>query len=163
MAVAAASPAWPREDLPMAFTLTTSAFNDGETVPRCFTCDGDDAAPPLAWANPPQGTRSFALVMDDPDAPRGVFTHWLVYDIPATARSLGDDHGAKTLPNSFGGPGYGGPCPPPGHGAHRYVFTLHALDVPALDVHGHTRDALERALRGHTIATARLTGRYARG
>lgn len=146
----------------MAFTLTSTAFSDDETVPRRFTCDGDDLAPPLAWANPPQGTRSFALVMDDPDAPRGTFTHWLVYDIAATARALRDDHGARTLPNGFGRTGYAGPCPPPGHGAHRYVFTLHALDVPALDVHGRTREALDRALRGHTIATARLIGRYAR-
>lgn len=147
----------------MAFTLASSAFRDGETIPRQFTCEGDDVPPPLDWSAPPAGTRSFALVMDDPDAPGGTFTHWLLFDIPATATSLRGDGGAgRTLRNSFGRPGYGGPCPPKGHGPHRYVFALHALDVEALDVHGRGRDALDRALGAHTLGVARLTGRYER-
>jgi Raf kinase inhibitor-like YbhB/YbcL family protein len=146
----------------MPFTLSSSAFQDGETIPRQFTCDGVDLAPPLAWSGAPDGTRSFALVMEDPDAPRGTFTHWLLYDIPATTTELRDQADGKALPNSFGQAAYGGPCPPPGHGRHRYVFTLHAIDVPQLDIHGRTRPSLDRALRAHTLATARLTGHYER-
>jgi len=146
----------------MAFILRSSAFADGETIPRQFTCDGDNLAPPLTWSDPPEGTRSFALVMEDPDAPNGTFTHWLLYDIPATATELRERVGGKALRNGFGRAGYGGPCPPPGHGPHRYVFTLYAADVPALDVHGRTREALEHSLRAHTLGTARLMGRYER-
>lgn len=146
----------------MTFTIRSSAFGDGDTIPRQFTCDGEGLAPPLAWSHPPQGTRGFALVMDDPDAPHGTFTHWLLYDIPATATELRGEGAGTALQNDFGRAHYGGPCPPPGHGPHRYVFTLYAVDVPALDVRGRTRDALERSLRVHTLGTARLTGRYER-
>ena len=146
----------------MAFTLESSAFQDGETIPKQFTCDGDNFPPPLTWSNAPPGTRGFALVMDDPDAPNGTFTHWLLYDIPAAGTELSEPVEGKSLQNGFGRAGYGGPCPPPGHGPHRYFFTLHAVDVPALEVHGRTRGALERALRDHTLATARLTGCYER-
>jgi len=144
----------------MAFTLTSSAFQDGEDIPRQFTCDGRNLAPPLTWSDPPEGTRSFALIMDDPDAPHGTFTHWLLYDIPLTATELAE--AGSALQNSFGRAAYGGPCPPFGDGPHRYVFTLYAVDVAALDLHGSTRASLDRALGGHTLATARLTGRYAR-
>lgn len=146
----------------MTFTLTSPAFADGAPIPRPYTCDGGDAVPPLAWSSPPAGTQSFALVMDDPDAPGGTFTHWLVYDIPASARALDDTSAVKTLPNGFGRLGYGGPCPPAGDASHHYVFTLHALDVPALQVRGRARAALERELAAHTVAVARLTGLYAR-
>jgi Raf kinase inhibitor-like YbhB/YbcL family protein len=112
--------------------------------------------------DPPEGTRSFALIMDDPDAPKGTFTHWLLYDIPATATELADQSRAQTLRNDFGRAGYGGPCPPSGHEPHRYVFTLYAVDVPALTLQGRTRGALEQALHAHTLATARLMGRYER-
>jgi hypothetical protein len=145
----------------MAFTLTSSAFQDGDTIPRQFTCDGNDTAPPLAWSDAPEGTRSFALVMEDPDAPQGTFTHWLLYDIPVTTMELREQAGTA-LRNSFGHAAYGGPCPPPGHGPHRYLFTLHAVDVPALVLHGKTRASLDQALRAHTLATARLTARYER-
>ena len=118
----------------MAFTLTSSAFKDGDMIPREFTCDGEDLAPPLAWSDAPEGTRSFALVMEDPDAARGTFTHWLLYDIPATTTVLWEQACAKALCNSFGQADYGGPCPPLDDGPHRYVFTLHALDVPTLDL-----------------------------
>jgi Raf kinase inhibitor-like YbhB/YbcL family protein len=146
----------------MAFSLTSSAFEEGATIPRRFTCDGDDLAPPLAWADAPAGTRSFALILDDPDAPHGTFTHWLLYDIPAATTELTDQALGRVLQNDFGRAGYGGPCPPVGHGPHRYRFTLHALDVPSLTLRGRTREALDRALQTHTLGTARLTGRYER-
>jgi Raf kinase inhibitor-like YbhB/YbcL family protein len=145
----------------MAFTATSPAFADGQPVPSEFTCDGNDAPPPILIAEPPGGTKSFAVVMDDPDAPRGTFTHWLAYDIPADGNTLRTTAG-KTLENGFGRTGYGGPCPPPGHGSHRYYFTVYALDVPALDVAGSARDDLEAALEGHTLAKARFMGRYER-
>ena len=146
----------------MAFTLTSSAFEDGDMIPREFTCDGEDLAPPLAWSDAPEGTRSFALVMEDPDAARGTFTHWLLYDIPATTTVLWEQASAKALCNSFGQADYGGPCPPLDDGPHRYVFTLHALDVPTLDLYDGTRQALECSLHAHTLATAQLMGRYER-
>jgi Raf kinase inhibitor-like YbhB/YbcL family protein len=145
----------------VAFILRSSAFGDGHEIPEGFTCDGANVAPPLAWSDPPEATRSFALIVDDPDAPGGTFTHWLVVDIPATARELGARPLGRALGNDFGRPEYGGPCPPPGR-AHRYVFTLFAVDVAALSLAGESRESLERALTGHTLATARLTGRYQR-
>lgn len=99
--------------------------------------------------------------MDDPDAPKGTFTHWLAYDIPANKTELKATAG-KTLRNSFDRPGYGGPCPPPGHGSHRYYFTVYAVDMPSLEVPGDSREDLEAALKGHTLAKARFMGRYER-
>jgi Raf kinase inhibitor-like YbhB/YbcL family protein len=145
----------------MAFAITTPAFKDGGTVPRQFTCDGGDTAPALDIADTPDGTRSFALIMDDPDAPNGTFTHWLVYDIPTNGASLAVEQG-KTLQNGFGRGGYGGPCPPPGHGVHRYNITVYSVDVPSLGISGKSRQDLEDALRTHTLATATLMGRYER-
>jgi len=145
----------------MAFTVKTSAFHDGDTVPKEFTCDGTDKPPELEISDPPEGTRSFALIMDDPDAPKGTFTHWLAYDIPANGKDLAVTQG-KTLRNGFGRTGYGGPCPPPGHGTHRYFFTVYAIDVPSLGLRGDSRQDLEDALKTHALATARLMGQYAR-
>ncbi|MGH9370340.1 MAG: YbhB/YbcL family Raf kinase inhibitor-like protein [Vicinamibacterales bacterium] len=145
----------------MAFAITSPAFAEGATVPTQFTCDGNDAPPPIKVSDPPPNTRSFAVIMDDPDAPKGTFTHWLTYDIPAATAELQSDAG-KTLRNSFGREGYGGPCPPHGHGAHRYFFTVYAVDVPSLAVAGETRQDLERALEAHTLARAQLMGRYER-
>lgn len=144
----------------MSFTLTSTAFEEGGRIPREFTCDGDNVAPPLHWSGAPTGTRSYALVMDDPDAPGGTFTHWLLHEIPSTATELPGQ--GKALRNSFGREEYGGPCPPRGHGAHRYVFTLYALDVPALSLRARTRAAFDRSLHEHTLATTRLMGRYER-
>ncbi|MBI2223168.1 MAG: YbhB/YbcL family Raf kinase inhibitor-like protein [Acidobacteria bacterium] len=144
----------------MPFTVGSPAFAEGSEIPKPHTCDGADAPPPLTIRDAPDGTRSFAIIMDDPDAPRGTFTHWLVYDIPAGG-AFDPDRG-KTLRSDFGRGGYGGPCPPPGHGPHRYHFTVHAVDVPSLALEGATRRYLEAALEGHTLATARLTGRYER-
>lgn len=145
----------------MAFAITSPAFTEGATVPKQFTCDGNDAPPPIKLSDPPDGTRSFAVIMDDPDAPKGTFTHWLAYDIPASKTELKVD-GGKTLRNSFGREGYGGPCPPPGHGPHRYFFTVYAVDVPSLPVSGETRQDLEKALQTHTLASAKLMARYER-
>ena len=147
----------------MALTLTSSAFRDGDAIPADFACDGANRIPPLAWSAAPQATRSFAVVVDDPDAPGGTFTHWLVYDIPPTVTQVVDEsHGGKTLRNDFGRARYDGPCPPPGHGPHRYVFTVYAVDVQTLELHGSHREGLERALASHTLATARLMGCYER-
>jgi Raf kinase inhibitor-like YbhB/YbcL family protein len=145
----------------MTFSIKSSAFAEGGTVPKQFTCDGNDAPPPIKVSDPPEGTRSFALIMEDPDAPKGTFTHWLAYDIPASKTDLQVDAG-KTLPNSFGRDGYGGPCPPSGHGPHRYFFKVYAVDQPSLRLAGQTRQDLERALETHTVAKAELMGRYER-
>jgi Raf kinase inhibitor-like YbhB/YbcL family protein len=145
----------------MAFAVISDAFKDGAAVPKEFTCDGGDAPPPLEVSDVPDGTRGFAIIMDDPDAPNGTFTHWLAYDIPGGPGSL-DTKDAATLKNSFGRKGYGGPCPPPGHGVHRYNFTVYAVDVPSLGVKGDSRQDLEEALRIHKLATAKLMGRYER-
>jgi Raf kinase inhibitor-like YbhB/YbcL family protein len=141
--------------------IRTPAFNDGEPIPREFTCDGDDAPPVLVVSGVPEATRSLALIMDDPDAPKGTFTHWLVYDIPASEGSLAVGNG-KTLANGFGRTGYGGPCPPVGHGRHRYYFTVFAVDVPSLGIEGHGRQALADALEPHTLETATVMGTYER-
>lgn len=145
----------------MAFTLTSPAFADGNVIPTQFTCDGNDAPPPLLVSDPPEGTRSFAIIMDDPDAPKGTFTHWLAYDVPADGTELKTTAG-RTLRNDFGRSGYGGPCPPHGHGSHRYYFTVYAVDVPALEVAGQSREDLEAALAGHTLDKVRMMGRYER-
>ncbi len=149
----------------MAMTLHSSAFREGETIPRRYTCDGDDRSPDLRWSDAPPTTRSFALIMDDPDAPRGTFTHWLVWDLPASLAMLPE--GAAGVgqegTNDFGRSGYGGPCPPRGHGPHRYFFTLYALDVESLRLRaGASRQSLESAMQGHILAQARLMGRYER-
>lgn len=149
----------------MAFTIQTDAFAEGGAIPAKYTCDGQDLSPRLRWAGAPQGTKSLALIMDDPDAPVGTFTHWLLHDIPATAAELAEGQTpgqtGVTLKNDFGRPGYGGPCPPRGHGPHRYFFTLYALDVPTLGKPA-ARGALETAVRGHILATARAMGTYER-
>jgi len=145
----------------MAFSVTSPAFADSAPVPTQFTCDGSDTPPPLAISDVPEGTRSFAVIMQDPDAPKGTFTHWLAYDIAAVDRQLKVDK-AKSLRNSFGRHGYGGPCPPRGHGPHRYYFRVYALDVPSLPVKGEGTGDLEQALEKHTLAIAELMGRYER-
>ena len=145
----------------MAFTLTSPAFTDGASIPAQFTCEGSDVPPPLQVGDPPNRTASYAVIMDDPDAPRGTFTHWLVYDIPSGGQDL-DTAAGRPLQNDFGRQAYGGPCPPPGHGPHRYFFKLYALDVPSLAVRGRGRRELEAALKGHTLGEVGLMGRYER-
>ena len=144
--------------------LTSSAFQNGQPIPTQFTCDGADQSPPLQWGEPPPGTKSFALVIDDPDAPSGTFRHWGVFDIPATARSLGGSERAGTeVGNDFGKAGYGGPCPPKGHGAHHYHFKLFALDTDRLGLSPAAKvKDVEDAAQKHAIAQGELVGIYER-
>jgi Raf kinase inhibitor-like YbhB/YbcL family protein len=144
--------------------LTSDSFQSGQPIPTQYTCDGADQTPVLHWGDPPQGTRGFALVIDDPDAPSGTFRHWGVYNIPASARSIGGSRRAGSeVTNDFGKPGYGGPCPPKGHGPHHYHFKLFALDVDPLDVPPNAKVAdVENAAQKHAIAQGELIGTYER-
>jgi Raf kinase inhibitor-like YbhB/YbcL family protein len=149
--------------------LETSAFPPGGDIPVRFTCDGSDGSPALEWTEPPAGTQSFTLVADDPDAPRGTWVHWVLYDLPARARELPEAvppdkelvSGARQGRNDFRKIGYGGPCPPPGP-AHRYYFRLFALDRALGLKSGATRNEIDRAMEGHILARAELMGRYKR-
>jgi Raf kinase inhibitor-like YbhB/YbcL family protein len=151
----------------MAFQLIISAFTEGATIPKLHTCDGADLSPALEWSGEPAGAQSFALIVDDPDAPVGTWNHWLLYDIPAAVHGLAQgfkpSQGGLSGVNDFGKPGYGGPCPPRGHGAHRYFFKLFAVDTPSLGLRaGAKRSELDRALRNHILAQAQYMGRYER-
>lgn len=151
------------------FELTSPAFAAGGTIPREFTCEGNDSSPALRWTDPPSGTKSLALIMDDPDAPAGTWVHWVAFNIPAGARELpagtakdGEPpNGVLQGQNSFERLGYGGPCPPPGP-AHRYFFKLYALDVKLDLKSGAAKPEVEDAMKGHTLAKAELMGRYKR-
>jgi Raf kinase inhibitor-like YbhB/YbcL family protein len=146
-----------------AFTLTSSAFSPGGEIPSRYTCDGDDVSPPLAWSDPPAGTQSLALVVDDPDAPGRTFTHWLGWGLSPDTSGLEEGQApAVEGRNDFGTTGYGGPCPPPGHGPHRYVFRLHAVDAELELPTGAPRDELERLIGEHALAVAELIGTYER-
>jgi hypothetical protein len=144
--------------------LTSDAFQNGQSMPRDYSCDGAGRPPPLKWGEPPQGTKSFALVVEDPDAPSGTFRHWGVYDIPASARSIGGGQRVGTeVNNDFGKAGYGAPCPPKGHGPHHYHFKLFALGVDKLDLPGAAKIAdIEAAASRHAIAQGELVGIYER-
>lgn len=146
------------------FTLSSPAFADGANIPRRQTCDGENQSPRLTWRDPPTGARSFALIVDDPDAPSGTFTHWVLFNIPGGTTELAEGAtGGRSGRNDFGKSGYGGPCPPKGHGPHRYFFKLSALDVEALKLgDGASRAQVEAAVQGHVLATAQLVGRYER-
>jgi Raf kinase inhibitor-like YbhB/YbcL family protein len=147
----------------ISFELRSTAFSDGEPIPRRHTCEGEDVSPPLSWSDPPEGTQSLALVVDDPDAPGGTFTHWLAWDIDPAAGALGEGQAAPSEgSNDFGQAGYRGPCPPPGHGPHRYSFRLYALDAPLGVRPGAGKTEVERALDGLALATVELMGRYER-
>jgi|SRR5579864_4747802 len=144
--------------------LTSDAFRDGQPIPARYTCDGAGQTPALHWGEPPAETKSFALVIDDPDAPGGTFRHWGVFDIPASARSIGGSERIGTeVSNDFGKPGYGGPCPPRGNGPHHYHFKLFALDVGSLGLKAgsHVSD-VEREAQKHSVAIGELTGTYER-
>ena len=154
----------------MAFILTSAAFKDGATIPGKYTCDGVDVSPPLAWSGAPAGTRSFALVADDPDAPGGTWVHWVLYNLPADVSELPENiakvesldlGGARQGRNDFRRPGYGGPCPPPGP-AHRYFFKLYALDTRLQLKAGAQKKDVEAVMEGHVLGTAQLMGTYAR-
>ncbi|MGW3956328.1 YbhB/YbcL family Raf kinase inhibitor-like protein [Streptomyces sp. NPDC004752] len=146
--------------------VTSSAFAEGGTIPRRYTCDGADVSPPLAFSGVPAGAISLALLVEDSDAPHGPFTHWLVWDIAPSTTSLTAGQapaGATQGRNDFRSPGYRGPCPPPGDRPHHYVFTVYATDrKPDLTPATATADGLRRALADHTLTSGALTGRYSR-
>ena len=152
-----------------SFMLKSDAFTDGTVLPAQFTCDGEDQSPPLSWSEPPNGTKSFALIVDDPDAPSGTFRHWAAFNIPAATRGLPVGAGNETAgdiaqaENDFGRPGYGGACPPSGHGTHHYRFKLFALDTEKLDLPPNASiDQVEAAASEHQLGRAELTGTYER-
>jgi Raf kinase inhibitor-like YbhB/YbcL family protein len=153
-----------------SMALKILAFADGGRIPKRFTCAGADVSPALSWSGVPAETRSFVLLMDDPDAPGGTWRHWAVYDIPSDIHELAQAMPKKaqvgTLKqgmNDFQRVGYGGPCPPPGHGPHRYRFRLLALDAPTLGFSAEAAyDQVAAAARGHVTAEARRTGVYSR-
>jgi hypothetical protein len=151
----------------MPFQLFSNAFPEGGLIPSLHSCQGADVSPSLEWRDEPAGTRSFALIVDDPDAPSGTWTHWVLLDIPPAIHTLAQAFKPGVLgvsgKNDFGRLGYGGPCPPKGHGPHRYFFALYALDVPTLGlVAGAGAAAAQRAVKGHVLSEARYMGRFER-
>jgi Raf kinase inhibitor-like YbhB/YbcL family protein len=155
---------------PMAFTLSSPAFAAGGDIPARYTCEGEDISPPLVWSAPPQGAKSLALIMDDPDAPDPraptmTWTHWVLYNLPPAAGALPEDAARSALPagvrhglNDWRRPDYGGPCPPIGR--HRYFHKLYALDVVLPDLGRQGKAQLEAAFAGHVLAQAELIGGY---
>jgi len=153
----------------MAFEIASEAFSQGKTIPTQYTCDGPDVSPPLRWSDAPKGAREFALICDDPDAPRGVWVHWVLWGISSDTHSLPEGLGKKAPLSpgmkegvtDFGRPGYGGPCPPPGK-PHRYFFKLYALDAPVTVAGKGSKEQLLEAMEGHILGTAELMGAYGR-
>jgi hypothetical protein len=154
------------------FTLSSPSFHNNQPIPAKHTGEGPDVSPALKWEGAPLGTKSFALICDDPDAPVGTWLHWLIYDIPAKTTGLPENvaktdtvaalGGAKQGITDFGRAGYGGPMPPRGHGAHHYYFKLYALDAELNLPAKATRKHLEDAMGGHVLAKAELIGTYER-
>jgi Raf kinase inhibitor-like YbhB/YbcL family protein len=154
----------------MPLSLLSTAFSHLGDIPNRYTCEGADTSPPLSWSDVPEGTKSFALIVDDPDAPdpkapRTTWVHWVLYNLPATARELPEDVKRETLPpgtkegqNDWKRAGYGGPCPPIGR--HRYFHKLYALDTVLSDLGVPTKKELERAMEGHILARTELIGTY---
>ena len=152
----------------MPFELTSTAFGNGDPIPTKYTCDDQDISPPLQWRDPPEGTRSFALICDDPDAPGGTWVHWVLYNLPASTRDLPEAVPSDAdLPdntrhgqNSWGRSDYGGPCPP--SGSHRYFFKLYALDAELELAADASKEQLLAAMNGHLIASTETMGLYSR-
>jgi Raf kinase inhibitor-like YbhB/YbcL family protein len=152
----------------MAFQLSSPSIEPEQPIPRRHTADGDDLSPALTWSDPPKGTKSFALVVDDPDAPSRTWVHWVLYELPADARGLPEGANHSSLPrgtvegrNDWHQLGWRGPAPPAG--THRYYFKLHALDTTFEDLGGGaSKSDLENAMMGHVLGTATLVGRYGR-
>ncbi|MDO8578099.1 MAG: YbhB/YbcL family Raf kinase inhibitor-like protein [Dehalococcoidales bacterium] len=153
----------------MSLSISSNAFKDGERIPTKYTCEGLNVSPPLQWTEPPAGTVSFALIVDDPDAPAGTFTHWVLFNIPIGVRRLDESIprqdrlqiGALHGKTDYGTVGYGGPCPPRGP-VHHYRFTIYALDK-AIDLKaGASKKQLLDAIKGRILAQAQLTGLYQR-
>ena len=152
----------------MEINVTSSAFTQGGMIPVLYTCDGRDISPPLSWTAGPAGTQSYAIIADDPDAPMGIWVHWVAYNIPASITTLPENVakdkqlGDGTLQgiNDFKDFGYGGPCPP--GGTHRYFFKVYALDTVLKAGPGLTKKKLLREIEGHTLAQGELMGSYSR-
>ena len=152
----------------MEIKVTSSAFQDGGSIPEKYTCDGDDVSPPLEWGPAPEGTVTWALICDDPDAPTGTWVHWVVYNLPADVSDLPEnippekelDNGGQQGMNDFQKIGYGGPCPP--RGEHRYYFKLYALDTKINLGPGATKSHLMIAMEENVIAQDLLLGKYGR-
>jgi Raf kinase inhibitor-like YbhB/YbcL family protein len=156
----------------MPLALRSPAFGHGTAIPRRHTCDDEDISPALEWSGAPAGTASFALIVDDPDAPdpakpRMTYVHWVLYDIPPSVTGLGEGVRSRDLPkgtregkNDWKRTGYGGPCPPIGR--HRYFFKLHALDTVLGDLRTPTKADLETAMKGHVLEKVELMGTYER-
>ncbi len=162
-------PATVKEESSMSIQITSTAFPEGEPIPSRYTCDAEDKSPLLRWTDLPKGTRSIALVCDDPDAPGGNWVHWILFglppqitELPEGVPTMGDlPSGARQGKNSFGKIGYGGPCPPKGS-AHRYFFNLYALDIEITLEAGATKKELLKAMEGHVLAGGHLMGTYQR-
>jgi Raf kinase inhibitor-like YbhB/YbcL family protein len=154
---------------PVALQISTNAFSSGESIPKEFTCDGQNVSPHLTWTDPPTTTQSFALIMDDPDAPAGTWVHWVLYNLPSDTRELAENvpnreqlpNGAHQGRNDFNKTGYAGPCPPAGK-PHRYMFKLYALDKKLTLRPGASKADVERAMQTHIVAQSELAGRYSR-
>jgi hypothetical protein len=154
----------------MGFAVSSPKFSHQSEIPSLYTCEGKDISPPLAWSDAPDGTKSFALIVDDPDAPdpaapKRTWVHWVVYNLPASLKALPEDVKSRGLPegaregqNDWKRRGYGGPCPPIGR--HRYVHKLYALDTLLPEVEGLPKAELEKAMQGHVLAKAELVGTY---
>ena len=153
----------------MALSITSTAFKDDKRIPKKYTCESDDISPALAWSDVPPEAKSLAIIMDDPDAPMGVFTHWVLFNLPSDLSSLDEaqatterlSNGAIHGINDFGRTGYGGPCPPPGP-THRYFFAIYALDISLRLKPRSTKQQMLAAIKGHVLAEARLVGTYSR-
>jgi len=153
----------------MAFGISSPSFQNGKDIPKKFTCDGEDVSPALSWTDPPQGSKSFTLIADDPDAPRGTWTHWVLYDLPAPTTNLPEGvpktgeltAGGRQGTNDFPKIGYGGPCPPPGK-PHRYFFKLYALDSQLNLKAGTSKQEVEHAMQNHILGRTELMGKYGR-
>ena len=152
----------------MKIKVTSSAFAEGGLIPAKYTCDGSDISPPLQWEAVPEGTKSIALISDDPDAPMGTWVHWVLFNLPAESKGLEENIPQdKTLPNGarqgltdFGRIGYGGPCPP--SGTHRYFFKIYALDTKLDLAAGAKKSELLKAMEGHILGQGQLIGKYKR-
>jgi len=158
----------PMSEVSVTIELSSPAFTNGQPIPDMYTCQGEDISPLLSWAKPPEGTQSFALIMDDPDAQNGTWVHWVIFNIPSSSRGLAQatppdatfSYGAMSGNNSWGRTGYGGPCPP--SGTHRYFFKLYALDEVLAIEPGSDKGELEKAMFGHILAQAELMGTYSK-
>ncbi|NWG07120.1 MAG: YbhB/YbcL family Raf kinase inhibitor-like protein [Chloroflexi bacterium] len=148
----------------MSLQLTSDAFANGQSIPAKFSCLGKNISPALAWTEPPAGTQSFALIVDDPDAPGSTWVHWVLYNIPADVRNLPESFSAQDPvsvgKNSWGKLSYGGPCPP--SGTHRYYFKLYALDSTLSLSPGASKEQLLKAMEGHILAQSELMGTFSK-